>query len=43
MVVHAFDPGIQEAGQPGLQNEFQDSRGYVERSSLNKRRLLFLL
>ena len=43
---HTFDPSAQEAekrqadfwvwGQPGLQNEFQDSQGYTEKPWLKK-------
>ena len=45
VVVHTFNPSTQEAeaggslgvrGQPGLQSEFQDSQGYIEKSSLEK-------
>jgi hypothetical protein len=40
LVVHAFNPSTQEveaeAGQPGLQSEFQDSQGYTEKPCLKK-------
>ena len=44
MVVHAFNPSTWEAeavdfwvrGQPGLQSEFQDSKGYTEKTCLEK-------
>ena len=38
MVVHAFNPSTQEAeaGQPGLQSEFQDSQSYTEKPCLEK-------
>jgi hypothetical protein len=31
--VHAFNPStwVAEAGQPGLQSEFQDSQGYTKK------------
>jgi hypothetical protein len=39
MLVHAFNPSTWEVdlwvqGQPGLQSEFQDSRGYTEKPCL---------
>jgi hypothetical protein len=43
VVVHAFNPSTREAeagrflsSRPGLQNEFQDSQGYKEKSCLEK-------
>jgi len=45
MVAHVFNPSTQEAeagvylwvqGQPGLQREFQDIQGYLERTFLKK-------
>jgi hypothetical protein len=40
MVAHAFNPSTWEAeasrGQPGLQSEFQDSQGYIEKPCLEK-------
>jgi hypothetical protein len=42
MVAHAFNPSTWEAeaggfqGQPGLQNEFQDSQDYTEKHCLEK-------
>jgi hypothetical protein len=47
MVVHIFNPRTWEAeadgclwdwDQPGLHSEFQDSRGYVEKSWLQKKK-----
>jgi hypothetical protein len=37
-VVHTFNPSTweAEAGQPGLQSEFQDSQGYTEKPCLEK-------
>ena len=36
MVEYAFNPSSREAeaGQPGLQSEFQDSQGYTEKPCL---------
>jgi hypothetical protein len=45
MVAHTFNPSTPEAeaggslrmwGQPGLQNEFQDSQGWAEKPHLKK-------
>jgi hypothetical protein len=38
MVVHVFNLSTweAEAGQPGLQSEFQDSQGYTENPCLGK-------
>ena len=41
VVAHAFNPSTWEAdfwvrGQPGLQNEFQDSQGYTKKPYLEK-------
>jgi hypothetical protein len=41
VVAHAFNPNTWEAdfwvrGQPGLQSEFQDNRGYTEKPCLKK-------
>jgi hypothetical protein len=38
MVAHTFNPSTREAeaGQPGLQSEFQDSQGYTEKPCLEK-------
>ena len=43
MVVHTFNSSAQEAqaevrfrGQPGLENKFQDSKGYTEKACLEK-------
>ena len=38
VVVHAFNPSVREAeaGQPGLQSEFQDIQGYTEKPCLKK-------
>jgi hypothetical protein len=51
VVVHAFNPSIWEAeaggilssvrGQLGLHSEFQDSQGYTEKSSLEKKKKFF--
>jgi len=47
VVVHAFNPSAQEAevgasmwvqGQPGLQTEFRDSQGYIEKPCFKKGR-----
>ena len=48
MRVHAFNPSAQEAeagrslrvqGQPGIQSEFQDSLGHIEKRCLKKRKI----
>ena len=48
MVTHAFDPTTRDAeaagslwvwGQPGLQNEFQDSESYREKPCLTNQKL----
>jgi hypothetical protein len=38
IAMQIFNPGTQEieAGQPGLQSEFQDSQGYTEKETLLK-------
>ena len=42
VVVHALNPSTWEAktgrvqGQPGLQSEFQDSQGYIEKPYLKE-------
>jgi hypothetical protein len=46
VVVHTFIPSTLEAeaggflvrGQPGLQSEFQDSQGYIEKPCLEKQK-----
>jgi hypothetical protein len=45
-VVHAFNPSTREAeaadfwvwGQTGLQSEFQDTQGYIEKHCLKKQK-----
>jgi hypothetical protein len=44
VVAHAFNSSTWEAeaggfrGQPGLQSEFQDSQGYIEKPCLKKKK-----
>ena len=51
VVAHAFNPSTRKAeaggfllvrGQPGLQSEFQDSRGYTEKPCLGKKENIFI-
>jgi hypothetical protein len=42
IMAHAFNPSTQEAGQPGLHTEFQDSQSYKEKACLKPTTKRFL-